>query len=127
MDDRSEAPPLIHFRARPRVRTEVSVRLRSDAAGLQDLVARTKDLGSGGAFVRCDAPVALGTRVQLRIEAPGEEPAIEVQAEVVWCSPAGAAEPGLGVRFVDPPAAALRRIAALADLGDLPILDLFDS
>jgi uncharacterized protein (TIGR02266 family) len=126
MDERSAASPLIHFRARPRVRTEVAVRLRSEAPGLRDLAARTRDLGPGGAFVLCGTPVTLGCRLQLRIETPDEEPAIEVQAEVVWCSPPGAAEPGLGVRFVDPPAAALRRIGALADQGDLPVLDLYE-
>jgi hypothetical protein len=124
MDDRQDPPPLLHFRARPRIRAEVKVRLAADLLGVVEPAATTRDLGPGGAFVRCEAPLALGSRLQLRIETATGEPPIEVHAEVAWRTPPDAPEPGVGVRFLDPSPTALLRIAALTAQGELPIFDL---
>jgi hypothetical protein len=126
MDDHRDPEPPLHFRARPRTRAEVKVRLAADLLGVVEPATTTRDLGPGGAFLRCSAALALGSRLQLRIEAAAGEPPIEVRAEVAWCTPPDAPEPGVGVRFVDPSPTALLRIAALTAQGELPILDLFE-
>lgn len=115
------------FRASPRTRAEVRVRLstRLGEEGVQELWATTRDVGSGGAFLRTDRAFDAGTRLTLHVDTGDGEP-VTVEAEVKWCSPPGAEEQGMGVRYLDPSPDARQRLLALADQGDLPIFELYD-
>jgi hypothetical protein len=115
------------FRAVPRTRAEVRVRL-SGAGGAElpaDLWATTKDVGRGGAFLRTDRVFDVGTRLTLHIET-GDGQVVDVQAEVKWRSPPGAADAGMGVCYVDPSPEVRHRLEGLADQGELPIFELYD-
>ena len=72
---------------------------------------QTRDLSVGGLFVETDVALPIGTRV--KIDLKFSQKRIEAEAEVVWAL-VGASEAveGLGVRFVDLPAAALKSIEA---------------
>ncbi len=116
------------FRTAGRTRAEVRVRL-SEASGEDsplDLWTTTKDVGRGGAFLRTDRAFDAGTRITLHIET-GEGEVLVVEAEVKWCSPPGADDQGMGVCYVDPPADLRQRLHALADQGELPVFELYDS
>ena len=115
------------FRASPRIRAEVRVRLSEagDEALTQDTWTTTRDVGQGGAFLRTDRTFDAGTRLTLHIETPGNEP-MDVEAEVKWCSPPGADDPGMGVFYVDPSPELRQRLQSLADQGELPIFELYD-
>lgn len=115
------------FRASPRIRAEVRVRL-SGAGGealSQDMWTTTRDVGRGGAFLRTDRTFDAGTRLTLHIETPDGDP-MDVEAEVKWCSPPGTDEPGMGVCYVDPSPELRQRLLSLADHGELPIFELYD-
>ena len=83
--------------------------------------AYTRDLSTHGLFLKSPRPFALGTRLQMTIHLPsrrGEQgvvkPApLEVEGEVrrsLRPGPGSHLLPGVGVRFVDPPAEVLRVI-----------------
>ncbi len=116
------------FRTAERTRAEVRVRL-SEGSGEDsplDLWTTTKDVGRGGAFLRTDRAFDAGTRLTLQIETGVGEPLI-VEAEVKWCSPPGAEDQGMGVSYVDPSPELRRQLHGLADQGELPIFELYDS
>jgi PilZ domain len=116
------------FRTAGRIRAEVRVRLSeadSEDSPL-DLWTTTKDVGSGGAFLRTDRAFDAGTRLTLHIETGEGEPVV-VEAEVKWCSPPGAEDQGMGVCYVDPSPELRQRLGELADQGELPIFELYDS
>jgi len=115
------------FRTTPRTRAEVRVRLSEaggDASHL-DLWATTKDVGRGGAFLRANRVFDAGTRLTLHIATGAGEP-LAVEAEVKWCSPPDADEPGMGVRYVDPSPELRQQLDGLADQGELPVFELYD-
>ncbi|MDY0000488.1 MAG: PilZ domain-containing protein [Polyangia bacterium] len=115
------------FRANARARTELRVRLSGkDDTGDDGLWAITRDVSKGGAFLRCDAPLTPGTRLRLTIEGSGEHDTLEVDAEVKWTSPESQPERGVGVAFLDPPAAVRRRLERMETQGELAVLDLFE-
>jgi Tfp pilus assembly protein PilZ len=116
------------FRTDPRFRAALRVRLGGGSSETVQSVdwATTVDLGPGGAFLRCDQPFDPGTRLRLTIEPQDDGPPLEVEAEVKWCSPADAPEPGLGVQFVQPSPELRRRIEALQQAGELPIFELYE-
>ncbi|MFH2010704.1 MAG: PilZ domain-containing protein [bacterium] len=116
------------FRTDPRFRAALRVRLGGGGAETAQSAdwATTRDVGAGGAFLRCDKPFEPGTRLRLIIEPLDDGPSLEVEAEVKWCAPADAPEPGLGVRFVQPSAELRRRIEALVEAGELPIFELYE-
>ena len=68
-------------------------------AGAITLYAAVANISEGGLFVRTRAPLALGTRAQVRfpIGASGE---VEAVAEVVWESSGGGGPAGMGLCFV---------------------------
>ncbi len=113
------------FRAAPRTRAEVKVRLTgSGDDSAPELWATTKDVGRGGAFLRTEKAFDAGTRLTLHVEIAGEQVAVE--AEVKWCSPPGAEDPGMGVSYVDPSPELRQQLMGLADQGELPIFELYD-
>lgn len=115
------------FRTTPRTRAEVRVRLSQADGGSdhQDEWAITKDVGRGGAFLRTDRAFDAGTRLILHIET-GAGDALEVEAEVKWCSPPGAEDHGMGVSYVDPPPELRQQLHGLAGQGELPVFELYD-
>ena len=86
-----------HFRGKPRPGRRVQVRFQ--LAGGAEVVAHTKNIGVGGAFIVTPQPPALGTHLRLVVEMPSSGESIEVRAEVRWLSGVGTPEAGMGVRF----------------------------
>ena len=84
----------------PRIVQAIPVKLAF--AGADDFLrAFTENLSLGGVFVRTNADVPIGTRVNLTIElAPGK--GLAVMGEVMWRrGPESGREAGVGVRFVE--------------------------
>lgn len=71
---------------------------------------RSANLSAGGAYFVQTIPQPVGTRVRLRFTLPGEQEEITCLGEVVT---ALADELGMGVKFLDLPAAAKQRIEKL--------------
>ena len=87
-----------------RVVVDLQVDFRADDMFIYTYIT---DLSTLGIFLRSNAPFAVGTKVAVRFQPPGEEP-LELEGEVRWVSPfrigaLEAREPGMGVQFVDPP------------------------
>jgi len=98
-------------RRQPRhaVRLEVNYR-----CGDNYLFSRSSNLSEMGIFLTTPTPLAKGTRLELSFAPPGGEEPIRLQGEVVWTLGAGpGVEPGMGVRFIDPPPDARARVKAL--------------
>jgi uncharacterized protein (TIGR02266 family) len=61
------------------------------------------NLSHGGACIRTDHPVTVGTKVLLVIELPDMDGAtIEIDGEVAWSTPDGPGEMGVRFEFVAP-------------------------
>lgn len=95
-----------HFRGKPRPgrRVEVSYRVIDASGQLGDeVVAYTKNIGIGGAFILCHAPAPPGTALKLVLKVPQARNALEVEAEVRWIIDGKHDEParehGMGVKF----------------------------
>lgn len=97
-----------------------------DAVPAEGFWTVTRDLSVRGAFLRCETPFDPGTRLRLTLEAGEDEPPVELEAEVKWCAPSGAPDPGVGVQFVSPPPSVRRRLEEIQDHGELPVLEIFD-
>ena len=67
------------------------------------IVAQTRDLGPGGAFVVCYSPLPTGTRFSLTIEPPGRSH-IRLISEVIWSNvnvpDDRIVHRGMGIRFI---------------------------
>ena len=115
------------FRAAPRAKRALRIRMfGQDAVLAEGFWTVTRDVSAQGAFLRCTTPFSPGTRLRLALEAEAGEAPVEVEAEVKWCAPEGAEDPGVGVQFLAPPAALRRRLAEIQDQGELPVLEIFD-
>ena len=93
-----------HFRGRPRAGRRVTVRFRPEGAPVTDAIAaHTHDIGVGGAYIATERPAAVGCRLELEIDVPGQSTAIALSAEVRWVTNAdrllAGREPGMGVKF----------------------------
>ena len=66
------------------------------------MVAETENIGTNGAFIRCDKPLRPKERFKLLIVAPNHSP-LAASAEVAWlqvgCSDKNLPPYGMGVRF----------------------------
>jgi len=92
-----------HFRGKSRAGKRVDLSFRR-ADGKGDLVdAVTRNIGVGGAYILTDQPEPVGTRLEVHIRIPGDDPPIPVQAEVRWTTAPEDDEDsaGMGVRFLD--------------------------
>ena len=86
------------------------------------LISFTKNISADGMFIHTPQPPAVGTFLQL-VFSIGDLHEVTVGARVVWTSRAnGESEPGMGVRFLDPPGfvreallSLVQRIAVLAE------------
>jgi uncharacterized protein (TIGR02266 family) len=93
-----------HFRGKARKGHRVHLaywRRESDAP--DPVYAVTRNLGIGGAFIQTDEPHPEGTQLQISLQLPNADEAIEVVGEVRWVMAPGdgPVESGMGVRFVD--------------------------
>jgi uncharacterized protein (TIGR02266 family) len=70
---------------------------------------RSANLSAGGIYLENTIPHPVGTRVTLRFALPGDTEKFEVRAEVVGAI-AGEEEMGMGLKFLDLPAADAERI-----------------
>jgi uncharacterized protein (TIGR02266 family) len=77
--------------------------------------ARTRDISVGGLFIECDIALPIGTR--LRVDLKFLQKQLHAEVEVTWVLLAEGGQPaGMGVRFVDLPAAATKNIEAFMAL-----------
>lgn len=89
-----------HFRGHSRPRRAVEVRYRPvDAAG-EERTAMTTNIGNAGAFIVTEERLAVGTRLEVRLELPQRGPTT-VRAEVIRHSGEHEETRGLGLRFTD--------------------------
>ncbi|MBI5440956.1 MAG: PilZ domain-containing protein [Deltaproteobacteria bacterium] len=67
------------------------------------LISCSRDISADGMFVSTEAPAPVGTVLQL-VFTVGVLHEVAVAAQVVWVgTPGDASEPGMGLRFLDPP------------------------
>src|SRR6185503_2835386 len=91
-----------HFRGRPRTGRKVELRFRCDGSSAGSVVATTRDIGVGGAFIATDQPCAVGAGLDVDIDVPGQTRPICLRAEVRWVAEAGPErEGGMGVKFAN--------------------------
>lgn len=93
----SDDQPSIHPERRsfPRFALEVDIGMFSESnfyAGL------TEDISEGGLFVATHAPLAVGTKVNVRFTLPAVRE-IETEGTVVWVRQPVAGNPGMGIQF----------------------------
>jgi uncharacterized protein (TIGR02266 family) len=99
-----------------RVTTELQVDFRAEEMKEMFIYSYVTDISGLGIFLRHNAPFAVGTRLTVRFSTP--EGQLEVKGEVRWISPFQLGplvtrEPGMGVKFVDPPEGLKQRLQQL--------------
>lgn len=109
----STAPDGIERRSRDRIEVEWAVDCQSSDTFLYASISNISELGI---FVRTNTPLAVGTRLTLRFEAPGIG-AFALFGQVAWVNPVRALgenpNPGMGVRFLELDAENRRRLVTL--------------
>ena len=104
MEDRSDTGRR-HYARAP---LHIPIRILDDPARTEEpaqvplLRCSTANLGAGGAFLRTDTPMSIGTRFDLELDVPDGEPPIRLEGEVVWARPAsgpGDPQAGMGIYF----------------------------
>ena len=98
MTEQREAPS--HFRGQPRPRRAVDVSFRVDGDERPERVARTANLGVGGAFIITDEAPPLGARLSLRLALPGGH-SVTLRAEVRRHADDKEDKRGMGLEFVE--------------------------
>lgn len=63
--------------------------------------ATTRNISLGGMYVEADAPLPMGTTVQVRFHVPTQAEPIEVTGDIRWVDPSSspATPTGMGIRF----------------------------
>jgi type IV pilus assembly protein PilZ len=108
-DDKTRAYAEKRRETRHPIRLEVNYR-----CGDTYLFSRSSNLSEMGIFLTTSKPLAKGTHIELGFADPGATEPIRVLGEVVWVlEGAPGAEPGMGVRFIDPSPETRTRIKAL--------------
>jgi uncharacterized protein (TIGR02266 family) len=92
-----------HFRGKSRAGKRVELRFRRADGTTEFVDAVTRNIGLGGAYILTDRPEPVGTKLEVEIRIPGDEPGIPVAAEVRWNTAPEDDEDsaGMGVRFAD--------------------------
>ena len=92
-----------HFRGKPRPGRRVPLRYHPKGEQDGEVESFTRNIGVGGAFILSDDPFPEGTELQLAVDVPTCDDAIQMLAEVRWCAPADDAADGagMGVEFLD--------------------------
>lgn len=60
----------------------------------------TKNISSGGTFIRTASPLPVGTRFVFQLQVPGLDAPVELDGEVAWINTEPLNESGMGVEFV---------------------------
>lgn len=81
-------------RAEPRVPAALPAKVMSEGATRHELVS---DLSSGGAFIRTEHPLEVGTQAQLKLRGPGLLFSLKLDGTVAWSRRSG--ETGFGLSF----------------------------
>ncbi len=91
-------------------RFEVAVK---DAGHMQKLFI--KNISGGGLYIETHRPPALGTKLELDLALPNFNKVVHAIVEVAWSNPRGSNDlpPGMGVKFVNLPADARKKIQSL--------------
>jgi type IV pilus assembly protein PilZ len=75
-----------------------------DATGGNFLFEYSSNISKGGIFIETDTPLAMGTRLTMRFQAPGAENELQVEGEVTWVNAVQEEgenpNPGMGVQWV---------------------------
>ena len=103
------------FALRPgRAEIEMPVDLRT---GGDSFACTSKNLGIGGLCVATDRSFQVGERLAVRFTLPDRDHSISASVEVRWIGEAQGRAPGIGLRFVNLPVAAV--VAIQTFLGNL--------
>ncbi len=90
-------------RAHPRAAIEIELRSKK---GETVRAYHTANISKGGLFIKSDAPLDVGTRLNFELDVPGESTTLELEGRVVWTSQSGIAtphaSPGMGVVLLWP-------------------------
>jgi len=98
----------------PRVPLTLEVRFLEGQTVEHPRSGRTGNVGQGGAFVICDGPApAVGSAVELTLEAPTMHQAVEFRGEVRWVKDEPHEPAGFGVRFIEADRRAAAALSAL--------------
>lgn len=88
-------------REHARFDTRLEVDYRS---GENFLFSYIQNISEMGIFIRSDAPLPVGTEIDVRFQPEGEAP-VQLRGQVVWVNPVKIGgdnlNPGMGVRFLD--------------------------
>ena len=91
-----------HFRGRPRTGRKVELHFKCDGSPVGPVLATTRDIGVGGAFIATESPCPIGSGLDVDIEVPGQTRPISLRAEVRWVAEGGGErEAGMGVKFAN--------------------------
>jgi hypothetical protein len=91
-----------HFRGKPRPGRRMEVCYRVEGSSAPGVVAMTRNIGVGGAFIAAVAPPSVGTPLVIDVQVPGTTAPHSMRAEVRWVSgPNDDLGIGMGVKFVD--------------------------
>jgi Tfp pilus assembly protein PilZ len=81
----------------------MSIRYRMGAAGdgyAAWVVAETRDIGVGGAFIAAVTTEPVGSHITIEIELPTTDRTFELPGIVRWVRDAGDDDDGMGIQFV---------------------------
>ena len=93
-----------------RQHTRAPIELKVDYKKLNSFFADyTKNISKGGTFIKTRKPLPIGTRFLFKLTVPRRPEPFELLGEVVWSKGDGE-EPGMGIRFIDPPADLMKLI-----------------
>jgi uncharacterized protein (TIGR02266 family) len=100
---RVEAPAHSPHRAAARYPTCLPVSIES---AQKTFAAKATDLSAGGAFVRCNERLDVGTVVGIKLLIPAHDDAVAVSAKIIHVLEGGPphapwSEPGIGFQFID--------------------------
>ena len=113
----SPPPPRANAKDRaPRISIPTDVGLRATAdltVGDTPLTAVTRDVSATGMFIITETPLTIDSTIQLDLYLPGNEE-LSIVEFAITARVVRAANHGYGLEFVDPPAAAVKRIEELA-------------
>lgn len=92
-----------HFRGKARPGRVMSVRYRAGVGGEVQapwIVAETRDIGVGGAFITSATPEAIGAPLTVEIALPTTDQVFALPGVVRWVRAAGDPDDGMGIQFV---------------------------
>jgi uncharacterized protein (TIGR02266 family) len=109
--EREDTKTMVERRRQPRHDIKLDVNYRH---GDTYLYSRSSNISELGIFLVTGNPAPRGQRIELSFNVPGEEEPLQVHGEVRWIvHGSSGAEPGMGIRFIDPSDESRRRVKEL--------------